>query len=183
MAWIHLSKYRPFSTLFLKGRAVGKLKEIVSPTKSLLDIGCGVGNLTAKIGEESFSVGLDLHEKSIYHAKKTFPKCEFVIADAQNIPFRKKTFNYVLLSFSAHHIPPEAHIMEKAMYHAKEKVILVEMRNGVLFRTIDKIWDAFLPYSSHELLIDKKPDEIEISGLNKILIWNVKQKQSIIWKN
>lgn len=48
----------------------------------ILDGGCGLGNWTAKLTEEGFSVvGLDLSEKTVAQLEDLFPDCEFQVGD------------------------------------------------------------------------------------------------------
>jgi SAM-dependent methyltransferase len=170
--WIRLSKFRPFSTLYLEGRAAQRLKEIIDGS-SFLDIGCGVGNVTAYITDRDAAVGIDLHEKSIIHAKKTFPRCEFIYGDASMLPLKHKSFDCVLISYAYHHIPLEANLLENSLLIARKNVLVVEMRDQRMLRLLDGIWDKLLPYRSFETRFPIPPDRIERAISSQILIWEV----------
>ena len=64
--------------------------------KSVLEIGCGTGELIVKIkGKEK--VGIDFSELMIENAKKQFSDVEFVTMPAENLQFDKK-FDVIILS-------------------------------------------------------------------------------------
>jgi trans-aconitate methyltransferase len=55
------------------------------PGERILDLGCGSGQLTAKIAESSAeAVGLDRSEEMIAEARRNFPSLRFEIGDAAN---------------------------------------------------------------------------------------------------
>ena len=62
------------------------------PNESILDIGCGTGQLTAEIAKSGATVtGIDASDSMIAEAKNNFPDLDFRIADARSfdlgIPF------------------------------------------------------------------------------------------------
>ena len=52
------------------------IKEIIPRESSVLEIGCGNGNLIGKLDVKK-GVGVDISDKLIYLAKKNFPKVKF----------------------------------------------------------------------------------------------------------
>ena len=55
------------------------------PGERILDLGCGSGQLTAKIAESGAAVvGLDRSEEMIVEARRNFPSLKFEIGDAAN---------------------------------------------------------------------------------------------------
>ncbi len=69
------------------------LIKILDPKKNerILDLGCGSGQLTAKIGVLAKQViGIDKSPEMIADAKSTYPKIEFQVADASSFKFIKK---------------------------------------------------------------------------------------------
>lgn len=66
------------------------LIELLKPQKGerILDVGCGTGQLTAKIGELcKEAVGIDASAEMIEKAKLLFPDTVFEVADAANFKF------------------------------------------------------------------------------------------------
>ena len=62
------------------------LLEILKPQQeeSILDLGCGTGQLTAKIAEAGAEViGIDSSQKMIEQAQKNYPQIKFQVADAR----------------------------------------------------------------------------------------------------
>lgn len=58
------------------------------PHERILDLGCGSGELTHQIGEDTHSVvGIDNSTDMIEKAKMKFPLCEFYVDDASNFEF------------------------------------------------------------------------------------------------
>ncbi|MEL6461392.1 MAG: methyltransferase domain-containing protein, partial [Cyanobacteria bacterium J06621_15] len=63
------------------------LLEILNPqpNETILDLGCGTGQLTAKIAEYGAEViGIDSASEMIEQAQQNYPKLKFKLADARN---------------------------------------------------------------------------------------------------
>ena len=74
----------------------------------VLDCGCGIGLLSLTLCKLGFSViSMDISLNAILQAKTLFRKSqspEFIVADAQFLPFRKETFDYLLCSEVLEHV-------------------------------------------------------------------------------
>ncbi len=77
----------------------------VSPGKSVLDVACGPGYVSAAVKElGAVPTGIDFSEKMIAIAKGMFPAISFIQGDAQNLPFRDASFDRVLSNFGLLHV-------------------------------------------------------------------------------
>ncbi len=70
-----------------------------------LDVGTGTGEVLRKLGDYPYlRVGIDLSEEMLRKAKEKCPDCHFVLADAENMPFREGSFERVSLSLVFRHL-------------------------------------------------------------------------------
>lgn len=89
----------------------------IDPFDNVLDVGCGTGpviELLAKKYPEKHFVGLDITPAMIEVAQsKGLSNAEFLVGDAENLPFGDEDFDAVLCSNSFHHYPnPGAFLRE-----------------------------------------------------------------------
>ena len=87
------------------------------PFDNVLDVGCGTGpviELLSKKYPEKHFVGLDITPAMIEVAQsKRLPNAEFIVGDAENLPFGDGGFDAVLCANSFHHYPnPGAFLRE-----------------------------------------------------------------------
>jgi len=103
-------RLRPY--YFRASRLYWALRAIKTYRGSLLDVGCGAGDLL-----EAFSfyrqdlnlTGIDLSHKSIALAKKRSLKARFLVGDAQALPFKDDSFDIVTCFDVIEHVErPEA---------------------------------------------------------------------------
>jgi trans-aconitate methyltransferase len=74
------------------------------PGERILDIGCGTGQLTAKIAESGADVlGIDSSVEMIGQARQNYPKLRFRLADARNMEFAER-FDAVFSNAAIHWI-------------------------------------------------------------------------------
>jgi ubiquinone/menaquinone biosynthesis C-methylase UbiE len=103
--------------------AIGDLAiDKLSPQKSeaILDLGCGIGNLTARIAEKTAPgtvIGIDLDPKMIAFANARLkanprPNLTFIPMDSLNITFQKE-FNAVFSNIVIHWIKPLQLLLDK----------------------------------------------------------------------
>ena len=89
------------------------------PFDAVLDVGCGTGAVLALLHEkypDRRYVGLDLTPEMIEVARtKVAPGMEFVVGDAENLPFDEASFDAVLCSHSFHHYPNPAAFLAGAL--------------------------------------------------------------------
>lgn len=89
------------------------------PFDAVLDVGCGTGAVLALLHEkypDRRYVGLDLTPEMIEVARtKVAPGMEFVVGDAENLPFDEASFDAVLCSNSFHHYPNPAAFLAGAL--------------------------------------------------------------------
>jgi trans-aconitate 2-methyltransferase len=82
----------------------------------ILDLGCGTGQLTAKIAETAEVLGLDHSEQMIAKAKANYPELAFTVADARNFSV-EQPFDAVF-SNAALHWMREADAVIQCVYQA-----------------------------------------------------------------
>lgn len=97
---------------------------------NVLDVGCGTGpviELLARKYPEKHFVGLDITPAMIEIAQsKGLPNAEFVVGDAENLPFGDGSFDALLCSNSFHHYPDPSAFLREAhrVLHPGGKLIL-----------------------------------------------------------
>ena len=81
-----------------------KLVEDIGKPKTLLDLGCGTGEVGALLlGKVPLLVGLDYSMPMLMVAKKKYPSLLLVRGDALRTPFPDESFDVVLVSLSLRH--------------------------------------------------------------------------------
>lgn len=73
----------------------------------MLDIGCGDGSLLHHLALEShedFVVGVDLCKTLVQEGKKSYDEIEYLIADAEHLPFRGEVFDMAICVALLHHV-------------------------------------------------------------------------------
>jgi len=112
----------------LRNEIVGmaKLKE----AKSVLDVGCGTGNLALEIAKwlpsDGYVIGIDAGEKMVILAKNklqdTQIPIQFLRVSAEKISFKDEVFDCVFNVFLLHHLPMELKLATfKEMYRVLKK--------------------------------------------------------------
>ena len=105
---------------------MAKLRE----AKSVLDVGCGTGNLSLEIVKRLPSggrvIGVDAGEKMVALAKNKLQErqmpIQFLRVSAESVPFKDEVFDCVFNVFLLHHLPMELKIAAfKEMYRVLKK--------------------------------------------------------------
>jgi ubiquinone/menaquinone biosynthesis C-methylase UbiE len=95
----------------------------------ILDVGCGVGNLTKYIKDKGFEVlGIDLSNNMLKIAKERFPDVEFKLMDMTDIKLPKNSFDALFVAYSLFHLPPN-----KIENTAKGFVELLNSKGKIMF--------------------------------------------------
>ena len=82
-----------------------KIEEFIKlDGKTLLEIGCGDGRLTAQLAGKAFAItAIDPDEASIEAAGRSINGVEFQIGSGEKLDFADETFDIVLFGYSLHH--------------------------------------------------------------------------------
>jgi SAM-dependent methyltransferase len=70
---------------------------LVPPDATVLEVGCGTGDLLAAVASPEKSLGIDFSEAMIRAARSRHPEHRFLVGDAERLPLGA-SFDYVLLS-------------------------------------------------------------------------------------
>lgn len=90
------------------------LLDLLAPQRDekILDLGCGTGQLTARIAESGARVvGIDSSPEMIAEARKNYPELEFVMADARDFQLGEP-FNAVFSNAVLHWIPEPERVVQ-----------------------------------------------------------------------
>ncbi len=84
----------------------------------VVEVGCGTGftteEIVAKVGERNI-VAVDLTPEQLVKAVKKFPNADFLLGDAENLPFKDDTFDAAISAGSIEYWPdPQKGIAEMA---------------------------------------------------------------------
>lgn len=85
--------------------AMGKLLKNRVCGKRVLDLGCSVGMITKKLGGWGANViGADISAEMIAIAVRRIPACPFVVANAEQLPFKDGRFDFVVCDLLIHYL-------------------------------------------------------------------------------
>jgi SAM-dependent methyltransferase len=136
----HPKLYESIIDFILGSRQEFKYKwvsSIVKVGESILDFGCGTGRLKKYLPKKCSYVGVDLNPKFLFHC--IVRGINVIKDDLLSNKFYGRKDNVVLIDIVHHVFPNSQKLIEKAMKHAKKKVIICDMisnRKNVL----RKIW-------------------------------------------
>jgi demethylmenaquinone methyltransferase/2-methoxy-6-polyprenyl-1,4-benzoquinol methylase len=108
------------------------LKE-VEGAKTLLDVGTGTGGVLLQADPQAIRVGIDLSLGMLKVARRKCPDCSFVLADAENMPFKTSSFDAITLSLVYRHLYNREQFLKEA-----QRVLKPEGRLAIL--DINKFW-------------------------------------------
>jgi demethylmenaquinone methyltransferase/2-methoxy-6-polyprenyl-1,4-benzoquinol methylase len=108
------------------------LKE-VEGAKTLLDVGTGTGEVLLQADPQAIRVGIDLSLGMLKVARRKCPDCSFVLADAENMPFKTSSFDAITLSLVYRHLYNREQFLKEA-----QRVLKPEGRLAIL--DINKFW-------------------------------------------
>lgn len=123
-------------------------KKLLNKTKfeNCLDVGCASGYMLseiAKVFPGPEYIGVDIYDKAIDHAKKTYPDLKFKVASAEKLPFKDSAFDLILFYETIEHVEhPEACLKELRRVLKKKGTLILTMDSGNwLFRIVWLIWE------------------------------------------
>lgn len=97
--------------------------------KTLLDIGTGSGLFAEAFYRNGIKViGIDINKKMIKTAKLHLPKCKFLVASAESLPFRKNSFDAVFLGLVLHEVEDYYKTISEAFRVSKQYTFILEWK-------------------------------------------------------
>lgn len=95
--------------------------------KSVLDVGSGTGLFAEAFAAEGFRVkGVDLNPDFLKIAQELVPGAEFRVAEAENLPFDKGSFDLVFLGHVLHEADDPARALREAARVCRRRVAVLE---------------------------------------------------------
>ncbi len=122
-------------------------RHLVAPDQSVLEIGCGEGDLLAAL-MPSFGVGVDLSYEMIKRAKRKHPDLRFVNAEAHYLCLKKK-FDVVILSDLLNDLWDVQAVFEMIRQ-------VVHRRTRIIINSYSRVWE--LPLALGQKLNVAKPN-------------------------
>lgn len=129
------------SKIKLAKKLLGRLK-----FNNCLDVGCASGYMLSEIAKAFPGpeyTGVDIYDKAIEHAKKTYPNLRFKVASAEKLPFESGSFDLILFYETIEHVEhPEICLKELRRVLKKNGTLILTMDSGNwLFRIVWFVWE------------------------------------------
>mgnify|MGYP002794598183 CR=1 FL=1 len=132
-------------------------KEILMRVKKIgvenvLDLGCGNGNVSGMIAEETEAhvTGLDLSQQMIEQAKKRVgAKAQFIVGNAEKLPFADHTFDMIICNASFHHYPHPVTVVKEMKRVLKQNGTLILGDPTVPVKLFLKLMNWILSFSDN----------------------------------
>lgn len=143
----------------------------IPPGSSVVDIGCGVGDLLARL-EPAHGLGIDFSEAMIDAAKKRHPHLEFELADAHSLNEKKKKFDYILLSNLVGDVIDIQRVLKQIqkLSHPRTRIIITHYNYfwGPLVKIAEKL--KIKPKQSEQnwLEVEDLANLLELTGIDPV---------------
>ena len=158
----------------------------------VLDVGCGDGDLLSRIKDTHLSIGIDLSSIRVRRAKQK--GIEVLVADAQQLPFRKETFTMCFAIEVLEHVHDPPNVIQEVRRVLGQGgclvVVLPNDHNWFVYRVLagdfaealhfrghlhdlsrlDKLRTAFEGFRTVEVRQNKQKPLILLEGAYKIFV-------------
>jgi len=129
------------------GRVDKKHIDIISKHikgKTVLDMGCGLGTTTRYLTDAGYAcTGIDYDEQSIAYCQKTYPHCNYIQANAEELPFEDAHFDTIILRDALHHFYGEANfekVKREILRVAKPQSVIIFFDPNINFMLKTMRW-------------------------------------------
>jgi 2-polyprenyl-6-hydroxyphenyl methylase/3-demethylubiquinone-9 3-methyltransferase len=113
---------------------------------SILEVGCAQANASLLLAERGFTtVGLDLRPESLGYARRKYERGPFytVCADARHLPFRKASFDAIIVGELLEHCAQPAAILRSLGASLRPGGhVIITTPNGQRWASPDRTYDA-----------------------------------------
>lgn len=111
-----------------------------------LDVGCASGYMLSELAKEFPNkkyFGVDIYNKAITFAKKTYPGIYFRVADMEKLPYKNDFFDLIINYETIEHVEnPTAALKELRRVLKDNGTVILAMDSGsFLFRLVWFIWE------------------------------------------
>lgn len=134
---------------FFQRRRTGTIRRMLGAQNGevILDIGCGSGvQLRAlELSSPGLLIGMDLNRNALLYAKgKYIRNTEFLIADAERLPFREKTVDRIICAEIIEHLhEPEQMIAEsERVLKSTGKIVISTPNEHSVWGAYEFFWDV-----------------------------------------
>ncbi|RMH01260.1 MAG: methyltransferase domain-containing protein [Aquificota bacterium] len=148
-----------------------------------LDVGTGTGEVLLHSQNKGLRVGIDLSFEMLKIAKSKCKRCKFLVADAENMPFKDQTFGSITLSLVYRHLIDRKAFLKEAHRVLKEggEVCMLDINRffltpflvflmkflikplGVLLFGSEK-WEFFVHSLENSLSLEEVKEELKGAG-------------------
>jgi len=135
---------------YFQRRRTGTIKKLLNAGNNdvILDVGCGSGVQIRALGLErpTLIIGMDVNRNALLYAKKKeISQSEFIIADAQQLPFKDGTIDKIICAEIIEHLNnPEQLIAESQRVLREDGSIVITTPNeNSVWGLYEFLWDAF----------------------------------------
>jgi uncharacterized protein (TIRG00374 family) len=139
-----------YTQRYFQRRRTNTIKKLLDARSNdvILDIGCGSGVQIRALSLErpNLIIGMDFNRNALLFAKrKELSHCEFIIADAQRLPFKKQTIDKIICAEIIEHLnTPEQLISESHRVLKYDGSIVITTPNEYsIWGLYEFLWDAF----------------------------------------
>lgn len=159
----------------LLGRLV---RDVIPEGKRVLDIGCGQGDLLAAL-RPCAGLGVDLSPAMIDRARRRHPYLSFAVADADELPPREESFDFILLSNTIGYLQDI-----QTVFHRLHDCCSPETR--IVITHYNLLWEPVLKLAEHLRLKVREPYQnwLSLSDIQNILslegFETVRKRQSVL---
>lgn len=103
---------------------------------SILDVGCGTGFMTKRLKAHSSNcIACDINISRLKLAREyTLSTIPLVAADITHLPFKKSTFDLLVVAEVLEHVP-DTHAMLRELVDVSRRYVLITVPNEPIFRT------------------------------------------------
>jgi ubiquinone/menaquinone biosynthesis C-methylase UbiE len=143
---------------------------------SILDVGCGEGlytNELEKICPSAMIVGLDLSHENLLRAMNRTNNVEYFEGDAQNLPFKDSSFDFVMCCETLEHLPDDIKALNEIIRVCKRYILLsvpnvncdilnIIFKKNTIEHGLDQYTGHFREYSSKDFIKSLKNKGLKI---------------------